>query len=101
MAALFQLAKKITASCSDSSAGKMDALSAAATLERLLGVFNLAPQEASPQIPTEEIERLIALRNEARKRKDFAEADSIRERLNEAGIILEDRKDGTTAWRRK
>jgi len=41
---------------------------------------------------------LIELRAEARKRKDFATSDAIRNRLTELGIALEDGKDGTT-WK--
>jgi len=46
------------------------------------------------------IEAQIALRIEARKNKDFASADNIRDGLVENGIILEDRPDGSTDWRR-
>ena len=46
------------------------------------------------------IQILIDLRNEARKAKDFKRADAIRDRLAEAGILLEDTPDGTT-WRLK
>ena len=42
-----------------------------------------------------EIESAIAARNEARRRKDFREADAIRERLREQGILLEDGPSGT------
>ena len=101
MAALFALAKRITAACSDGSAGKMDALSAAATLEKLLGVFGLAPVEKELAIPEDAIEKLVKERDEARKKKDFAASDRIRDELADAGILLEDRKDGTTGWRRK
>ncbi|MCX8198310.1 MAG: cysteine--tRNA ligase [Candidatus Micrarchaeota archaeon] len=101
MAALFSLAKKISASCSSSSAGKMDALAAAAALEKLLGVLNLAPAKKAPRLSRQEIERMVAQRDEARKRKDFALADSIRDQLAQQGILLEDRKDGSTAWREK
>jgi cysteinyl-tRNA synthetase len=45
------------------------------------------------------IETLIAARQEARRRKDFAESDRIRAQLLEAGIVLEDAAAGTT-WRR-
>ncbi|MEM4633870.1 MAG: cysteine--tRNA ligase [Candidatus Anstonellaceae archaeon] len=99
MAVLFALAKKINAACSESSAGKMDALHAAATLEKLLAVLNLSPKEKKKKISKEEVEKLIAERNEARKMRDFAKADAIRQKLAEAGIVVEDRKDGTTVWR--
>ena len=48
----------------------------------------------------EEIEQLIAERNEMRKQKNFARADEIRKTLAEKGITLEDRPDGTTRWKR-
>jgi cysteinyl-tRNA synthetase len=38
---------------------------------------------------------LIELRAEARGRKDWATSDRIREQLNELGVTLEDRADGT------
>jgi cysteinyl-tRNA synthetase len=45
------------------------------------------------------IEELIASRIEARKRKDFTEADRIRDELVKAGIILEDKPGMITHWR--
>jgi cysteinyl-tRNA synthetase len=46
------------------------------------------------------IEIEIRLRKEARDRKDFLTADNIRKDLAAKGIILEDRPDGTTRWKR-
>jgi cysteinyl-tRNA synthetase len=43
---------------------------------------------------------LIEQRSEARRRKDFEAGDSIRDRLSDIGIALED-KPGETTWRRK
>jgi cysteinyl-tRNA synthetase len=51
-------------------------------------------------VTEDEIERRIAERNDARRRKDFARADEIRKALAAQGIILEDRPDGTTRWKR-
>ncbi len=48
----------------------------------------------------EAIEDLIAKRNEARKNKNWAESDRVRDELDQQGIILEDGQQGTT-WRRK
>ncbi|HEY5900590.1 MAG TPA: cysteine--tRNA ligase [Burkholderiales bacterium] len=50
-------------------------------------------------IAADAIEQLIVQRNDARKRKDFAEADRIRKALLDQGIVLED-KAGITTWRR-
>ncbi len=43
---------------------------------------------------------LIKEREEARKRKDYKRSDEIREQLSKAGIIIEDRPDGTTRVKR-
>ena len=48
-----------------------------------------------------EIEKLVAERQAARKRRDFAAADRVRKELDERGILLEDTKDGSVRWKRK
>jgi cysteinyl-tRNA synthetase len=48
-----------------------------------------------------EIEKLVAERQAARGRRDFAASDRIRKELAERGIILEDSKDGGVRWKRK
>lgn len=52
-------------------------------------------------IGEEGIEPQIAERAEAKRNKDYAKADLIRSQLEENGIILEDKPDGTTDWKRK
>jgi cysteinyl-tRNA synthetase len=48
-----------------------------------------------------EIDQLVADRQAARQRRDFAASDRIREELADHGIILEDTKDGSVRWKRK
>jgi len=52
----------------------------------------------------ETIDKLVAIlieqRNQARRQKDFATADAVRDKLDQIGIVLEDKPEAT-AWRRK
>ena len=73
------------------------------TLGKVLGLYQSSPEAFLTQgvsLTKEEIQILIDKRSEARKKKDWATADTIRERLRLAGILLEDTPEGTT-WRRK
>jgi cysteinyl-tRNA synthetase len=78
------------------------ALRAALAMDGILGLGleqALVQNGESPEF-TAEIEALIARRTEAKKAKNFAQADAIRNTLKERGIILEDGKTGTV-WRRE
>jgi len=48
----------------------------------------------------ERIQRMVDERNEARKQKDFKKADEIRQFLASHGIVIEDKPDGTSRWKR-
>ena len=84
-----------------------DAKRSAAVLVRLGGVLGLLQQDpeaffqadTGSELNAEDIEALIQARADARKAKDFAEADRIRDTLLEKGIILDDSREGTS-WRR-
>ena len=84
-----------------------DARQSAAILVRLGGVLGLLQQDpeaffqadAGGELGAEDIEAMIQARADARKAKDFAEADRIRDELLEKGIILDDSREGTT-WRK-
>ena len=52
------------------------------------------------QISDKEIDLKVAARNEARKQKDFKKADEIRRLLASHGIVIEDKPDGTSRWKR-
>jgi len=47
-----------------------------------------------------EVEALIEARRAAKAAKNWTEADRARDQLKAMGIVLEDRKDGTTGWRK-
>ncbi|KMW73884.1 cysteine--tRNA ligase [Photorhabdus luminescens subsp. luminescens] len=103
---LFDMAREINRLKSED----MDAANGlAAELRKLAGILGLLQQEPEQflhrgvQADDEEIakiEALIKQRNDARKNKDWALADSARNQLNEMGIELEDGPQGTS-WRRK
>ncbi|MFU2203366.1 cysteine--tRNA ligase [Streptococcus hyovaginalis] len=65
----------------------------------MLAVFGIVFEEGDQDVLDEDIEALIAERQEARANKDFARADAIRDQLAEQGIKLLDTKDGVR-WTR-
>lgn len=78
----------------DLSSGDDDSLGEAVTgLAAELGV--------AAGTPAETVAALLERRTAARAEKDFATADAIRDRLAEAGVVLEDKSDGSTAWHRQ
>ena len=68
-------------------------------LARVLGLLEGARKEAAvdPQLKAR-IESLVYLRQEARRQRDFGEADRLRDELSRLGVVLEDTRDGTT-WK--
>jgi cysteinyl-tRNA synthetase len=80
-------------------------------LAALLGICRLDPEEwfrlSAPGttgqggLDDAGIEAAIAARRAARRTRNFKEADRLRDELAVKGVILEDRPDGTTIWRRQ
>jgi cysteinyl-tRNA synthetase len=68
-------------------------------LKRFDSVLNIFGEQTSEMLDTE-VQTLIDERQEARRRRDFAKADDLRQALAARGIILEDTKDGVR-WKRK
>jgi cysteinyl-tRNA synthetase len=62
------------------------------------GNITLVPLTQAARNFDKEIEDLISARNIARKSRNFAEADRIRDELKARRIVLKDNKDGTTTW---
>ena len=68
-------------------------------LARVMGLLESARKATAvdPQLKAK-IESLVYLRQEARRQRDFGEADRLREELARLGVVLEDTRDGTT-WK--
>ncbi len=90
-------------SVADKAAAKGALLAAGHALGVLLQApeawFKWQPEGAALGPDEAEIETLIQARLEARKSKNFAEADRIRKHLADCGVVLEDGPQGTT-WKR-
>ncbi|HSO10869.1 MAG TPA: cysteine--tRNA ligase [Anaerolineales bacterium] len=98
LAALYELVKAIN-TARDNSANDEQLKTAQATLRELTNVFGLRLQEKQGSSDAEaQVNTLIAERNEARKQKQWARSDQIRDQLKEMGVTIEDSKDGTK-WR--
>ena len=68
---------------------------------RRAGWRDVAPELLAAQSLTDEaIEALVAERTAAKKQRNFARADQIRNELAEKGVVIEDSKDGVR-WKRK
>ncbi|MCG7874255.1 MAG: cysteine--tRNA ligase [Candidatus Thiodiazotropha lotti] len=106
LAVLFDLAREINRikETNDEDAASLGAL--LRELGGMLGLLQSDPESylkggasADDDLSDEKIDAMIQARIDARAAKQWAEADRIRDELQEAGIILEDGPEGTT-WRR-
>lgn len=77
------------------------------TLRQMGGVLGILQQDPQEWFKGEgasagtDVDARVTARIAAKKAKNWAEADRIRNELKAGGIILEDRPDGTTDWRRE
>jgi cysteinyl-tRNA synthetase len=97
LGAVFDLVRDVNRRVADRSLSTADAATALAALRDLDSVLGLLPEPADVLAP--ELAALLDARATARAARDWAASDRIREELAEAGILVEDTRDGQR-WRR-
>jgi len=102
MAAFFSLAKELNKATDDEERVSLAAQMYAGG--KLMGLLGSDPEEwfaghVEGDLSSDDIEALIAKRNAAKAARDFETADAIRDQLSEAGVTIQDGRDGTS-WRR-
>jgi len=107
LAVLFELVTELNKAARENAP---QAKALAAQLKQLAGMIGLLQQDADAflkgdagqdGLAAEAIEALIEQRNQARKDRDFTEADRIRDHLLEQGIVLKDSREGTGWYRER
>ena len=101
---IFELVRSLNSSIDAGLVGAVDVPAirqAFDEFDQVLGILSLRrAEDEQPPVPVNEIERLIEERHSARRRRDFAAADQVRDDLAARGVLLEDSAAGTR-WKRK
>ena len=97
---IFELVRESNSVAAGPEPSKEFALEALQMLKELVDVLGLLYTESNDDELDDEIEALIEARQNARKEKNWAEADNIRDKLGEMGITLEDTPQGVK-WKRQ
>ncbi|MBN2110726.1 MAG: cysteine--tRNA ligase [Methanosarcinaceae archaeon] len=105
LANLFVFSRRVNAIISENSpdrAALEEVLAFLSEIDEVLGIFGKVletHEEAAEGMSDGEVEAIIQQREEARKARDWARSDAIRDELKEKGIIVEDGKEGVR-WKR-
>ena len=99
LGAVFELVREINSNVNDGVQSKALVEYAIKVFDELMEVLGLLYNRNAEKNLDDEIEALIQARNDARKAKNWAEADRIRDELKAQGIVLEDTPQGVK-WHR-
>jgi cysteinyl-tRNA synthetase len=99
LAAVHNLSREVNTALARKKVREEDQRELLAAIDRIDTVLNVFGEQKREMLDSE-VQSLIDERQEARRRRDFARADEIRDELANRGIILEDTKDGVR-WKRR
>jgi cysteinyl-tRNA synthetase len=107
LAVLFDLVREINKARVENERRAAQLVGILSQLGQILGLLGEEPEAylrggtggEQKALNTDQIQQLIDAREDARKRKDWQEADRLRSQLQVAGVVLEDKPEGTQ-WRR-
>ena len=100
IAVLFEFVRESNSLAADPKPSKVFAAAALEVFNELEGILSLIYGETHESTLDDEVESLIQERQAARDGKNWTEADRIRDKLGEMGIILEDTPQGIK-WKRR
>lgn len=113
LAAIFDLVRDVNTVIDRGEFRKEDAPQVLAAMKKFDRIFAVLEENddaklrplgfasSSEEISPEQIDALVAERQEARKQRNFKRADEIRQELAQRGILLEDTRDGGVRWKKK
>ena len=96
---LFEMARKINSILGNEEVSAEFCEKAFELYFELLSLLGFEKKKSADNTDDDEIEKLVAERTEAKKAKNFARADEIREILKDMGVVVEDTRQGAK-WKR-
>ncbi len=96
LSAVFELVREINTLVSGGKANKDELKACGDIFDELTDVLGICYNRDKDEAIPEEVQNLALQRQEARKAKDFAKADALRDKISELGYIIEETRQGTT-----
>ena len=100
IAAVFELVRELNTMILDQNVSKEQLHQGAALLDELTGVLGLLYNRQNDELP-QEILDLVEERKSARKDKDFAKADEVRNKIIALGYVIEETRQGTKVSKKR
>lgn len=100
LTAIFELVRELNTLVIDKEHTKDELVNGLDTLKELCNILGLLYNEEKEEIP-QEITELVEKRKQARKDKNFALADELRDRITLLGYVIEETRHGTNIYKKK